>query len=60
MGAIKEEAIGFLFNLEVQVEQPQPIRNLTYSAPSEEGDSEVKAQGKNPPESTPGSSFFKK
>ena len=60
MGAIKEEAISFLFNLEVQVEQPQPIKNLTYSAPTEEGDTEVKTQGKNPPESTAGSSFFKK
>ena len=62
MGAIKEEAIGFLFNLDVQVEQaPQPpIKNLTFSAPSEEGDTEVKNQGKNPPESTEGSSFFKK
>jgi preprotein translocase subunit SecA len=62
MGAIKEEAIGFLFNLDVQVEQaPQPpIKNLTFSAPSEEGDTEVKTQGKNPPESTEGSSFFKK
>ena len=62
MGAIKEEAIGFLFNLDVQVEQaPQPpIKNLTFSAPSEEGDTEVKTQGKKPPESTEGSSFFKK
>jgi preprotein translocase subunit SecA len=60
MGAIKEEAISFLFNLEVQVEQPQPVKNLTYSAPTEEGDTEVKTQGKNPPESTAGSSFFKK
>jgi preprotein translocase subunit SecA len=62
MGAIKEEAIGFLFNLDVQVEQaPQPpIKNLTFSAPSEEGDTEVKTQGKNPPENTEGSSFFKK
>ena len=60
MGAIKEEAISFLFNLEVQVEQPQPVKNLTYSAPTEEGDTEVKTQGKNPPESSAGSSFFKK
>jgi preprotein translocase subunit SecA len=62
MGAIKEEAIGFLFNLDVQVEQaPQPpMKNLTFSAPSEEGDTEVKTQGKNPPENTEGSSFFKK
>jgi len=62
MGSIKEEAIGFLFNLDVQVEQaPQPpIKNLTFSAPSEEGDSEVKTQGNDKPDNSEGSSFFKK
>jgi preprotein translocase subunit SecA len=60
MGAIKEEAIGFLFNLDVQIEQAPPVQNLTFSAPSEEGETEVKTEGKNPPENTPGSSFFKK
>lgn len=62
MGAIKEEAIGFLFNLDVQVEQapPPPIKNLTFSAPSEEGDSEVKTQGNDKPDNSAGSSFFKK
>ncbi len=61
MGAIKEEAIGFLFNLDVQVEQaPQPpIKNLTFSAPSEEGATEVKRQG-DKPDNSEGSSFFKK
>ena len=60
MGGIKEEAIGFLFNLDVQIEQAPPVQNLTFSAPSEEGETEVKTEGKNPPENTPGSSFFKK
>ena len=61
MGAIKEEAIGFLFNLDVQVEQaPQPpIKNLTFSAPSEEGATEVKTQD-DKPDNSEGSSFFKK
>jgi preprotein translocase subunit SecA len=60
MGAIKEESIGFLFNLDVQIEQAPPVQNLTFSAPTEEGETEVKTEGKNPPENTPGSSFFKK
>jgi preprotein translocase subunit SecA len=60
MGGIKEEAIGFLFNLDVQIEQAPPVQNLTFSAPTEEGETEVKTEGKNPPENTPGSSFFKK
>ena len=61
MGAIREEAIGFLFNLDVQVEQaPQPpIKNLTFSAPSEEGATEVKTQD-DKPDNSEGSSFFKK
>jgi preprotein translocase subunit SecA len=40
MGAIKEETIGFLFNIEVQVQQvaePEDVE-LTYSAPSESGE----------------------
>ena len=61
MGAIREEAIGFLFNLDVQVEQaPQPpIKNLTYTAPSEEGATEVKTQN-DKPDNSEGSSFFKR
>ncbi|WP_323791210.1 preprotein translocase subunit SecA [Nocardioides sp.] len=78
MDGIKEEAIGFLFNLEVQIEEddddeveeayeplmqpegsaqraavphihakgleaPAPVGNLSYSAPSEDGEVEVKA-----------------
>jgi len=62
MGSIREEAIGFLFNLDVQVEQaPQPpIKNLTFSAPSEQGDSKVKTQSDEKPDNSEGSSFFKK
>ncbi len=80
MDGIKEEAIGFLFNLEVQVDDdeddeteeafepllqpegssqrahtphirakgldtPAPVANLTYSAPSEDGEAEVVAGG---------------
>ena len=62
MGAIKEESMGFLFNLDVQVEpqiQPAPT-NLTFSAPSESGDTEVKAEPAKPKDEGPGSSFFKK
>ncbi|MEN9967580.1 MAG: hypothetical protein RL036_813 [Actinomycetota bacterium] len=73
MGAIKEESIGFLFNLEVEVtEVPAPVvdeAQLTYSAPSEDGSTEVhgaEAQKETPaaptqkPESGgQGSSFFR-
>ena len=73
MGAIKEESIGFLFNLEVEVsEAPAPVvdqAQLTYSAPSEDGSTEVhgaEAQKETPaaptqkPESGgQGSSFFR-
>jgi preprotein translocase subunit SecA len=46
MGAIKEETIGFMFNVEVQVtEVAEPDdAELTYSAPSETGDAEVQNQ----------------
>jgi len=63
MGAIKEESIGFLFNLDVQVEPqlPSAPSNLTFSAPDESGDTEVKASNQEKPkEEGPGSSFFKK
>jgi preprotein translocase subunit SecA len=63
MGAIKEESIGFLFNLDVQVEpqiQAQPT-NLTFSAPTEYGDTEVRnAKPAEKKDEGPGSSFFKK
>jgi len=60
MGAIKEESIGFLFNLEVQIEQAPPIKNLTFSAPSEEGDTEVVSTSSDKPDNSEGSSFFKR
>jgi preprotein translocase subunit SecA len=63
MGAIKEESIGFLFNLDVQVEPqlPSTPSNLTFSAPSESGDTEIKAANQDKPnDEGPGSSFFKK
>ena len=62
MGAIKEESIGFLFNLDVQVETPAPTinpANLTFSAPSEDGAAEVKTKDVKP-DNSEGSSFFKK
>jgi len=46
MGAIKEETIGYMFNVEVQVtevSEPEEVE-LTYSAPSESGDLEVQNQ----------------
>jgi preprotein translocase subunit SecA len=61
-GAIREESIMYLFNLEVQVTPtPEPAaEELTYSSPSEEGTPEVTQE---PKPSTgghaPGSSFFK-
>jgi preprotein translocase subunit SecA len=74
MGSIKEESIGFLFNLEVEVQNaPQaPVvdkAQLTYTSPSEDGSAEVHgaaAQEETPtaptqkPESGgQGSSFFR-
>ena len=75
MGGIKEESIGFLFNVEVQVESaPAPVvdaSQLTYIAPNEDGAAEAhganERQAQVPP-TTPtqkpeqggqGSSFFK-
>ena len=62
MGSIKEESIGFLFNLDVQVENrvqqaPPAQPKLTFSAPSETGETEIKSSK---PENGEGSSFFKK
>ena len=74
MGSIKEESIGFLFNLEVEVQNapPAPVvdqAQLTYTSPSEDGSAEVHgaaAQEETPtaptqkPESGgQGSSFFR-
>jgi preprotein translocase subunit SecA len=75
MGAIREESIGFLFNLDVQIESQaaQSEGELTYSSPSETGENEVHnepvapppasrpAQNPQiPPQNGQGSSFFKR
>jgi len=64
MGSIKEESIGFLFNLDVQVEgrqeAPPAQASLTFSAPSETGNTEVKESKPAKPDNGEGSSFFKK
>lgn len=75
MGAIKEESVGFIFNLEVQVEaapsSPIDQSQLTYIAPNEDGAAEAHAaeelKQKQAPTNTTqkpeqggqGSSFFK-
>jgi preprotein translocase subunit SecA len=62
-GAIREESIMYLFNLEVQVESAPVVEDLTYSAPSEEGTPEITHEhverDENKGGHTPGSSFFK-
>ena len=68
MGAIKEEAVGFMFNIEVQVqageavEQVKPdVKKLTYTSPSEDGSAEVQQGSTKKPDdkSGKGSSFFR-
>ncbi len=56
MGAIKEEAVGFMFNIEVQVqaaesvEQVKPdVKKLTYTSPSEDGSAEIHQGGSGGP-----------
>ncbi|WP_200931791.1 MULTISPECIES: preprotein translocase subunit SecA [unclassified Aeromicrobium] len=66
MDSIAEESVGFLFNLDVQVEEsavdethdhphvqakglePKAEQKLSYSAPSEDGDVEVRADDEDP------------
>ena len=74
MGAIREESVGFMFNLDVQVENQnvQSEAELTYSAPGESGDNEVHNEPQTPaaprpaqnvkqvPQNGQGSSFFKR
>jgi preprotein translocase subunit SecA len=71
MGAIREESIGFLFNLEVQVQAAEQVKpdtkQLTYTSPSEEGVAEVhegssSAPGKPADEDNngSGSAFFRR
>ena len=75
MAGIREEAVQFLFNVEVRqaVAEPQAQampQGLTYTAPSEQGSATVRAEPQRPappaPKATPapkkgqaGSSFFK-
>ena len=72
MAGVREEAVQFLFNVEVRQSAPEipqtPPTQLTYSAPSEQGGAEIKRaqpQKKAPaaaPKQKPsgqGSSFFK-
>jgi preprotein translocase subunit SecA len=70
MAGIREEAVQFLFNIElkqaepqVQVQQPQ---QLTFSAPDEQGDVDshkeqnpVASQAQKPKQGGSGSAFFK-
>jgi preprotein translocase subunit SecA len=64
-GAIREETITYLFNLEVQVSPVAEKEDLTYSSPNEDGDQEVVHEERqvNKPDTdghAPGSSFFKR
>jgi preprotein translocase subunit SecA len=63
-GAIREESIMYLFNLEVQVEQAPVEEELTYSAPNEDGAAEethhTQENNNNGGGHAPGSSFFKR
>jgi preprotein translocase subunit SecA len=74
MGAIKEETVGYLFNIEVEVAPSAPVidpAKLTYIAPNEGGAAETRGPNEareqksqaNPnqqkPASGPGSSFFR-
>ena len=58
-GAIREESITYLFNLEVQVAAVPEPEVLTYSAPTEDGEPEVLTEPKSKGDHTPGSSFFR-
>ena len=63
-GAIREEVVTYMFNLEVQVAPAGNDEDLTYSAPNEDGDQEVvheEREVKKPDTNghAPGSSFFK-
>ena len=68
MAGIREEAVQFLFNVEVRTTvaepqaQPAPA-GITYTAPTEQGAAQQKPEVRRPPQqpnkSGPGSSFFK-
>ena len=71
MGTIREESIGFLFNLEVQVQAAEQVKpdtkQLTYTSPSEDGAAEVHEGSSNAPgkpadegDNGAGSAFFRR
>jgi preprotein translocase subunit SecA len=60
MGQIREESVNYLFNIEVQAAPVAPSQeNLTFSAPSEEGDAEIVDETPKRPNNGQGSSFFR-
>ena len=60
MGQIREEALTYLFQMEVQVTPAPPIQpTLTYSAPSEDGEAEIVDETPKPKNNGSGSSFFR-
>ena len=60
MGQIREESIMYLFNIEVQAAPVAPPQEeLTFSAPSEDGDAEIVDETPKRPSNGQGSSFFK-
>jgi preprotein translocase subunit SecA len=60
MGQIREESIMYLFNIEVQAAPTAPSQeNLTFSAPSEDGDAEIVDETPKRPNNGQGSSFFR-
>ena len=60
MGQIREESVMYLFNIEVQAAPVAPTQeNLTFSAPSEDGDAEIVDEAPKKPNNGQGSSFFR-
>ncbi len=60
MGQIREESVMYLFNIEVQAAPVAPTQeNLTFSAPSEDGDAEIVDETPKKPTNGQGSSFFR-
>ena len=60
MGQIREESVNYLFNIEVQAAPVAPTQeNLTFSAPSEDGDAEIVDETPKRPNNGQGSSFFR-
>ncbi len=60
MGQIREESVMYLFNIEVQAAPVAPTQeNLTFSAPSEDGEAEIVDEAPKKPNNGPGSSFFR-